>query len=144
MKRALLIHIGIIYCHMYNVCYKHCMRTKCHFFSDTTLNIHRTIFNHRRIDFLCLSLFQIGLLKLIHIPSGTNTTKIRSLRKLFCSKIHHKLSRFMQRFIRMSLRTNRNVEHGRIGTYRSCPGNCYNIIIPFFIPYRYHDRRKRI
>ena len=135
MKRSSLIHIGIVHCHMNNICYKHRVRTKWHFLSDTALDIYRTIFNDRSINFLCFPFNQASLFKLVHIPSGTDTTEIGC----FCN-----LSRFMQRFIRMSLRTNRNVEHGRIGTYRSCPGHCYNIIISLFISHRYHNRRKRV
>ena len=87
---------------------------------------------------------QVCLLPFIRIPAALHAAQIRGKSQLLRGQVNDKFPCFLQHGIRISLRPDRNRNHGRIAAYGSRPRYGKNIAVPGLIGTAYHNRRKRV
>ena len=142
---SFVVHVGFVHLYCRHLSQEHMMAAQFLNTFNLTFNINRSFFDHRRIlQRRCTALCQPAFFPLVHIPAGTHTTIICGVGKFLRCQVNDELSALFYHVIRISLRTDRYICHGRIRTHSPCPRDGQNIAVALFVRCTHHNSGQRI
>ena len=127
--------------HCQHLCQKHVMGAQFQLSGHTALQIDGALRHHGRLHVLSLKRRQLHCTPFIHIPAAFDPAVVCSAGQRLRGQIHDKLPRLLYHMIGITLRSDRDRNHGRIRTDRTRP--CHGKEIGITLPVRHADQNRR-
>ena len=112
VELAAFVQKAILDVHREDVGKEHIVRPERHHVGDAAADRDRALRDHGGCDLLGLDGGETAFFKLVHVTSALHSAEINVLDHSRCGKIDNKLTALLDKLIRISLGTNRNVESG--------------------------------
>ena len=139
MEFAPFIHVLFVRVDCQHICQDHMVGTQRYDFPHLALHVYRALLDHGSLHMHPRNRGQVHLFKLIHVTSALYTTVIGGKCQILGGKVDHKLSRLFNDGVRVSLRSDGNRYHRRIGTHGAHPGQGNNIRFAVCVSHADHN-----